>query len=327
MEETKWNKVFVISNNPYSRVDWFFSSEEDLIEVFSILDEWCQKTNYDVENYAKFRKNYKDIYLIIDEAHRYFDSRSSLLKWNNIEKMQNVLTQCRKRNIRIVAITQRLTMIDIRFRRLSDYVEEYKRWSFLWLYRVKHSVYENRWDLADIETDNTIRVADDWNTKTLKEDSKLYSEFFTPLTIGLQLFALISPPYRRILKEYYNTYYICALEDKNVNHFTLEEFDRALFVPDYIAKLENVVEVKNSPKVLSFNKTRSLFVEKSKQVLTKINHLFLLDNKGDNVKNSVYPVKADYQKTLEVLKDEAVKEENVVKKSLSVEDILKWVEK
>ena len=143
MYETKDSKVFVISNVPYTRCDWFFSSEQDLIEVFSVLDDWCQKTNYDVENYAKFRKNYKDIYLIIDEAHRYFDSRSSLLKWNNIEKMQNVLTQCRKRNIRIVAITQLITMIDISFRRLSDYVEEYKRGSFLWLYRVRHNVYEN----------------------------------------------------------------------------------------------------------------------------------------------------------------------------------------
>jgi hypothetical protein len=80
MYETKESKVFVISNVPYMRCDWFFSSESDLIEVFSVLDDWCQKTNYDVENYAKFRKNYKDIYLIIDEAHRYFDSRSSLLK-------------------------------------------------------------------------------------------------------------------------------------------------------------------------------------------------------------------------------------------------------
>ena len=80
MYETKDSKVFVISNVPYTRCDWFFSSEADLLEVFSILDDRCQKTNYDVENYAKFRKNYKDIYLIIDEAHRYFDSRSSLLK-------------------------------------------------------------------------------------------------------------------------------------------------------------------------------------------------------------------------------------------------------
>ena len=80
MYETKDSKVFVISNVPYMRCDRFFSSESDLIEVFDVLDRWCEKTNYDVENYAKFRKNYKDIYIIIDEAHRYFDSRSSLLK-------------------------------------------------------------------------------------------------------------------------------------------------------------------------------------------------------------------------------------------------------
>ena len=328
MEETKSSKVFVISNNPYSRVDRFFSSEDDLVEVFSVLDDWCQKTNYDVENYAKFRKNYKDIYLIIDEAHRYFDSRSSLLKWNNMEKMQNVLTQCRKRNIRIVAITQRLTMIDIRFRRLSDYVEEYKRWSFLWLYRVRHSVYENRWDLADIEVDNTVRVADDWTAKTLKEDSKLYSEFFTPLTIGLQMFALFSKPYRRILKEYYNTYYICALHDRNVDHFNLESFDKALYVPDYIAKLENVVEVKDNSKNLLFSQARSKITDKSEKIWSKIYDFLDTTNKGDNVKNNIYPIKSDYQKTLNELKDEVIKDENVeVKKSLSVEDLLKWVEK
>lgn len=332
MYETKDSKVFVISNVPYMRCDRFFSSESDLIEVFDVLDRWCEKTNYDVENYAKFRKNYKDIYIIIDEAHRYFDSRSSLLKWNNLEKMNNVLTQCRKRNIRIVAITQRLTMIDIRFRRLADYVEEYKRWSFLWLYRVKHSVYENRWDLADIETDNTVRVASDGSVNTLKEDSKLYSEFFTPLTIGLQLFALTSPAYRRILKEYYNTYYICALYDKNCDHFTLESFDRALYVPDYIAKLENVVEIKDSPKRLLFSKASSKALSFHNKVWTKIENFFDTANKVDLVKDRVYPTKVNYEKVLKDLKDDEIKEEvkeekQVVKKSLSVEDILKWVEK
>lgn len=326
MEETKNDKVFVISNNPYSRVDWFFSSESDLIEVFSVLDDRCQKTNYDVEKYAIFRKNYKDIYLIIDEAHRYFDSRSSLLKWNNIEKMQNVLTQCRKRNIRIVAITQRLTMIDIRFRRLADYVEEYKRWSFLGLYRVKHTVYENRWDLADIETDNTVRVASDWSVNTLKDDSKLYSEFFTPLTMWLQLFALTSKPYRRILKEYYNTYYICALEDKHADHYSLDEFDKALFVPDYIAKLENVIEV-NNPKKLSLDKARSKALAFHEKIRSKIYRVLDTANKGDNVKNSVYPIKTDYKEIISDLKKEEIELES---KKVSVADLLnnvqKWVE-
>jgi len=333
MYETKDSKVFVISNVPYMRCDRFFSSESDLIEVFDTLDQWCEKTNYDVENYAKFRKNYKDIYIIIDEAHRYFDSRSSLLKWNNLEKMNNVLTQCRKRNIRIVAITQRLTMIDIRFRRLADYVEEYKRGSFLWLYRVKHSVYENRWDLADIETDNTVRLASDWSVNTLKDDSKLYSEFFTPLTIGLQLFALCSPAYRRILKEYYNTYYICALYDKNSDHFSLEKFDRALFVPDYIAKLENVVEVKTSSKKLLSDKTRLKITNFNNKVWSKIENFFDTAGSSDLVEDNIPFFETDYQKTLKELKEEEIKSENkveeksVVKKSLSVEDLLKWVEK
>ena len=303
MYETKDNKVFVISNVPYTRCDWFFSSEADLLEVFSVLDDRCQKTNYDVENYAKFRKNYKDIYLIIDEAHRYFDSRSSLLKGNNIEKMNNVLTQCRKRNIRIVAITQRLSMIDIRFRRLADYVEEYKRWSFLGLYWVKHSVYENRGDLADIETDNTVRIASDWSEKTLKNDSMLYSEFFAPLTMGIQLFSLCSSSYRRILKEYYNTYYICALTDVNVNHYSLEEFDRLLFVPDYIAKLENVVEIKNYSKKLSFDKARSKIATQYQKVWSKIIDFLDTAPKDNSFENSVSDIKSDYQKTLNDLKN------------------------
>ena len=80
MQETNKEDVYVISNVPYSRCDYFFSTEDDLINVFSVLDEYCQKTNENVEEYAKERKKYKDIYLIIDESHRYFDSRSSLLK-------------------------------------------------------------------------------------------------------------------------------------------------------------------------------------------------------------------------------------------------------
>lgn len=264
MFKTDPNDVFVISNVPYTRVDHFFSSEEDLINVFSVLDEWCQETNYHVEDYSKSRENLKDIYIIIDEAHRYFDSRSSLLKWNNLEKMNNVLTQCRKRNIRIVAITQRLTMIDIRFRRLSDYVEEYKRGSFLGIYRVKHSVYENRWDLADIETDNVVRVNSDWDAKSLKDDSLIYWEFFKPLTFGLQLFAVFDKSFRKITKEYYNTYYICALHDENVKPLTLEDLQKWLLKNDY----QNVKEYVNKESL--FTKALNKFNNIINKILIKI---------------------------------------------------------
>jgi len=65
MYETNEDDVFVISNVPYSRVDYFFSSEDDLINVFSVLDEYCQETNYHVKEYAENLKKYKDIYIII----------------------------------------------------------------------------------------------------------------------------------------------------------------------------------------------------------------------------------------------------------------------
>ena len=274
MYETNEDDVFVISNVPYSRVDYFFSSEEDLINVFSVLDEYCQETNYHVKEYAENLKKYKDIYIIIDEAHRYFDSRSSLLKWNNLEKMNNVLTQCRKRNIRIVAITQRLTMIDIRFRRLSDYVEEYRRGEFFGIYRVRHFVYENRWDLADIETDNVVKVTADWEAKTLKEDCLLYKEFFSPLTFGLQLWVIFNRAYKRIVKEYYNTYYICALHDENVKEFNLQILQDWLLKSQY----RNVKEYVNKKSI--FNEAWSKFMNSISKILTKVKNIFSPNNKG-----------------------------------------------
>lgn len=279
MQKTKRKDVFVISNVPYSRVDYFFSSESDLLRVFEVLDEYCQETNYHVKEYAQNKKNLKDIYIIIDEAHRYFDSRSSLLKWNNLEHMNNVLTQCRKRNIRIVAITQRLTMIDIRFRRLADYVEEYKRWEFFWIYRVRHSVYENRWDLADIESDNVVRVNWDWESKSLKEDSLLYREFFSPLTFGLQMFTVFDKSFREMAKEYYNTYYICALDDKNVNEFNLEVLEKWLLKNDY-KDVKKYVDKKSV-----FVKAWSFLVDCYNKIWIKIENIFDTSSKENNLQD------------------------------------------
>lgn len=308
MYELSKNKVFVISNVPYLRNDWFYSSVDDLLHVFNVLDEWCQQTNYDIQSYALNRKRNKDIYFIVDEAHRYFDSRSSLFKWNNMESANNVLTQCRKRNIRFVAITQRLTSIDIRIRRLADYVEEYKRWSFLGLYWVRHNVYENRWDLADIETDNTVRVSSDWSVNTFKEDSKLYWEFFSPWTMFLQFGMLFSKAYREIAKEYYNTYYICWLNDVNVDQFDCSSFEKALYTPKYLRDDSIVI---NGETVNKSNNKLILLDKTYNKVWSKI--ISFLDTRsiGDNVKDNKYPTRNSYEDTLKALKDEEIQNEIV----------------
>lgn len=324
MYEMSKDKVFVISNVPYIRNDRFYSSVDDLVQMFHVLDDRCQKTNYDIQSYALNRKKTKDIYIIVDEAHRYFDSRSSLFKWNNMESVHNVLTQCRKRNIRFVAITQRLTTIDIRIRRLADYVEEYKRWSFLWLYWVRHTVYENRGDLADIETENTVRIASDWSQKTLKDESKLYSEFFTPWTMFLQFGMLFSKSYRAIAKEYYNTYYICWLNDRYVDEFDCEKLEKALFVPKYLRDETIVINGETTNK----SNNKFLFLSETyNKVSKKIDKIFNTHSVGDNIQNNIYPIKSSFKDTIEDIKqDEIKKENNVVEvnnvKKSSLSDLL-----
>lgn len=316
MEWYSPDSTFVIANVPYDRVDWFYSTEEDLRKVFEVLDSWCASTNYNIKKYSSDRKKLKDIFIIVDEAHRYFDSRSSLIKWNNMECIHNVLTQCRKRNIRFVAITQRLPSIDIRIRRLSDFVEEYKKVSFLGLYGVKHTVYENRWDIADIQTDSTIRINSDWNSSVMSDDCKLYSEFYSPWTMFLQLWLLFDKSWRSISKEYYNTYFICGLPDLNVDNYNLATFEKALIRPSYSLPSANVINVKKSN---SFTNSMIFLNKKSQSLWSKVFKILDTSNQGFNVKNWVYPIKTDFERSLESFK---VDSDSDVKKSVSVADLL-----
>ncbi|MCR4661551.1 MAG: hypothetical protein K5765_06080 [Clostridia bacterium] len=117
--------TYVIANVPYSRVDHYYSTVDDLLTVFTALDEYTALTNKQLENFYDSRDMIKDILVIVDEAHLYLGARESLTKASILNKLKLIFTQCRKRKIRIVFITQRLTQIDIYVRRLADYVEEY----------------------------------------------------------------------------------------------------------------------------------------------------------------------------------------------------------
>ncbi|MBQ9553656.1 ATP-binding protein [bacterium] len=123
--------TYIISNVPYSCVDHFYSTVDDLLNVFEVLDDYTMRTNLDIKSYSGVEKYTKSILLIIDEAHLYLGARESLTKASILNKLKLIFTQCRKRKIRIVFITQRLTQIDIYVRRLADYVEEYHRSNFL----------------------------------------------------------------------------------------------------------------------------------------------------------------------------------------------------
>ena len=104
------DNTFVIANVPYSRVDLFYSTENQLLNVIKLLEQYALSTNANIKDYGfNGVRTQKDILFIVDEAHLYFDSRSSLVRWNNMESMKLLLTQCRKRKIRMVFISHKQT--------------------------------------------------------------------------------------------------------------------------------------------------------------------------------------------------------------------------
>ncbi|MFC2695975.1 MAG: zonular occludens toxin domain-containing protein [Candidatus Absconditicoccaceae bacterium] len=215
-------RTYIIANVPYSVVDHYYSTTEDLLNVFDVLGEYSIKTNEQVKSFYNNRGAIKDIVLIVDEAHLYLGARESLTKASILNQLKTIFTQCRKRKIRVVFITQRLTQIDIYVRRLADYVEEYEFNKFANIERVKWRLYLNKGDVADIETDTTTKFTNG-EAKTYKEDAFITSSFFRPLTSILELFVLFSSAYRRILLEEYQTYHICGYPDLKVEKLTYEK--------------------------------------------------------------------------------------------------------
>lgn len=125
------DETFIISNVPYGVVDLFYSTPDELLQVIVLLEHYISVTNDQINEYYDNVHKYKNIIVICDEAHLYFDSRHAVMKGNNMEKLNLVLTQCRKRKVKFYMITQRLSNIDIRLRKLCDYVEEYKKYNIL----------------------------------------------------------------------------------------------------------------------------------------------------------------------------------------------------
>lgn len=144
----EWDrKPYIFANVPYSCVDCFYSSIDDLREVFDLLVDYAVKTNLNIENYFNSKSNLRDIVIIVDECHRYFDAREFAKLLANYK---TIITQCRKRNIKIILITQKLLSCDIIFRRLADYTKEFKKyrlwlWSFTFFEWVHWNEYENPW--------------------------------------------------------------------------------------------------------------------------------------------------------------------------------------
>lgn len=220
-------KNFIIANVPYRFVDLFYSKPEELYKIIEAIEAWVLKTNDNVESYYLSRAYYKNIILVVDEAHLYFNARK-WDKWGLMERLDILLTQCRKRNIKIFFISQRLKRVDINIRRMTDFVIRYKlrRIPILWIQWSMKTVYENEWDLADIQGDDSktyVMNSESWKTKTDIEKSEMQSDLFLPL---LKIFwfpvgkRLSQGQFKNFEWEAHNSYFISGLP----THWTRTKF-------------------------------------------------------------------------------------------------------
>lgn len=221
-------KNFIIANVPYKFVDLFYSLPDELYAIIENLEKWIRATNDDVETYYLSQFDYKNIVLIVDEAHLYFNARKRD-KGGLMERLDVILTQCRKRNIKIFFISQRMKRVDINIRRMTDFVIRYKKRSIpiLWIQRSTRTVYENQWDLADIQGDDSktyVMNWESWQFKTDIEKSEIESSQFLPL---LKLFwfpigrRLASGQLDKFRWEAHNSYFISGLP----THWTATQVD------------------------------------------------------------------------------------------------------
>lgn len=211
------NTNLIISNIPYSFVDIHYDTKEELNKILDSIINYCKITNRDIKKYYNERFKYKNIILVVDEAHLYFDARA----YKDYSKdLDCVLTQCRKRNIQSFFISQRLKRIDINIRRLTDFVIRYDRYSMPVLLNtefVNRYIYTNEWALADIQGDDnkTYIMSSDGKQNEL-EPVPYDKESFSPLTRLFGRFYINSDEWKP-LWEKWNTLYIAGLDSKYAN--------------------------------------------------------------------------------------------------------------
>ena len=93
--------IMLIANVPMSITDIFYNSPEDLKQIIEYLFRFFIETNADINHY---NRTFRDIILVVDEAHNYFPQDWTVLSWDKelLQKVRVILTQCRKRNVFIL---------------------------------------------------------------------------------------------------------------------------------------------------------------------------------------------------------------------------------
>lgn len=144
----------LIANIPYNFVDKFFDSKEDFDCVIKDLVQYIRDTNS--VDLLKQEKEFPPILILWDEIHEYLFNRDFKTLSKDVVLL---LTQCRKRNIEIDCVSQKVSQVDVFLKRLVWIFHQYSLiWNpRLWLRReyIKECINP---DSNDIEDENSYEI-------------------------------------------------------------------------------------------------------------------------------------------------------------------------
>lgn len=220
--------ICLISNIPNYITDIPYNSPDDLRQIIEYLFRFFVESNININQY---NKNFRDIILVIDEAHLYFPQDWTCLSSDKelLSKFRVILTQCRKRNVKLYLCTQRWKTVNINIRRYTDYIYMYNMQNFfdnprfrkntLEIYKCGGGVSDLLWedgvswqDLESLEKDRLDTVLMEYNTFLLDKIYKLKHFNW------------------KLWKEKHLTQYICWLPWNNLNINSYDEFkDKLLY--------------------------------------------------------------------------------------------------
>lgn len=149
--------ILLISNIPNAITDVLYNSPDDLRQILEYMFRFFIESNNNID---KYNKTFRDIILVIDEAQLYFPQDWTSLSWDKelLQKLRVILTQCRKRNVKLYLCTQRWKTVNINVRRYTDYIYMYEMQHFFDNPRFKKNtlvIYKCGWWVSDL-------LGEDW---------------------------------------------------------------------------------------------------------------------------------------------------------------------
>lgn len=218
--------ILLMSNVPNKIVDIPYNSPDDLKQLIEWIFRFFIETNSNIEHY---NKTYRDMILVIDEAHNYFPQDWSVLSSDKelLQKLRVILTQCRKRNLKLYLCTQRAKTVNINVRRYTDYIYMFVMQRYLeneYLKKNTLEVYKCWWWVADLLWEDWVS----WATFEDLQKDKVDTLTMEYNTIFKQWIYKLKHKNRNLWNEKYLTQYICWLPWNYLNVSDYDEFKKKL---------------------------------------------------------------------------------------------------